>query len=169
MGCCCPVLSSKGVGKHRGREGLGLGRWAFLGRAPKGVGRELCAFSLETKWTSRKGSHKSRDFLQLCSLEISSQVSGAVCFHVCRPHFLRNSLKLKVLRECRDDTLMTGQLVLEETEAGVVLRAVLLTFFPPPLQLHMQTCTYPVLTVWVCDWGKLLVPGNTLLGSKACS
>lgn len=144
MGCCCPVLSSKGVGKHRGREDLGLGRWAFLGRAPKGAGRELCAFSLETKWASWKGSHRSRDFLQ-------------------------NSLKLRVLRECRDVALMTGQLVLEETEAGVAPRAVLLTSLPPPLQLHMQTCTYPVLTVWECDWGRLLVPGSTLLGSKACS
>lgn len=50
---------------------------------------------------------------------------------------------------------MTGQLVLEEMEAGVVPRAVLLTSFPRPLQLHMQTYTHPDLTVWEGDWNKL--------------
>lgn len=36
-------------------EGLGLERWTFPGYAPKGAGRELCAFSLEYKQGIQEG------------------------------------------------------------------------------------------------------------------
>lgn len=64
---------------------------------------------------------------------------------------------------------MTGQLVLEETEAGVVPRAVLLTSFPTPLQLYRQTYTHPVLTVWEGDWNKRGYLGVPCFGPKLVS
>lgn len=88
------------------------------------------------------------------SVPQSTQVSGAVCFHGCRPQLLWNSLSSRVLGECRGVTLMMGQLGLEETEAGVVPRAVLPTSFPPPLQLHTQAHSHPVLITWLGDWSN---------------